>query len=437
MSFKKAHQSIQKSIWQYAKNDYVGGLLRALISAAAKNTRIRAQDMGSEPGKKRTLKINYLPPKCSDSGSCSDNICEGGVKQIPQQTYLTLSQCVSSDVLLIALEDLRDLDDLGANEWAMANIWASLQEVRGKLETALMALLIAKRGVQPDGSASKLVNLIDPTTGQLRPMGMWDVERAYVDAQLSTPYVVGSAPLYNIEKLLEIGAINSLGQDISKVKGTDQWYYDKHINGAIGNDTENLITFDPQLIKFLPFNFNVGRFATDLKGLVPEQMFKSGPDWLKSTIPDPATGLLWDLNIIYDKCEEVWRIQWKLNFDLFTMPLDVCAIQGMNGIMQFTTCPPAPVTCPEDGVPSGGTIAAKIYQYDPGFTYPLTVNDFTIDGNTFRPQVVLASDTDMLNMFKSFAGDGFSLSGAYIQYSGYSARAGLINSTAYAFTPTT
>lgn len=435
MSFKKAHQSIQKSLWMYAKSDYVGGTLSSILAAARLNRTINAEDIGKEPGKKRTLKVNYLPPECDDNGSCDDNVCEAGTKTEPTQTYFTLQQCTASKVLTIAMDDMRDLDDIGANEWAMAQLNSRWAAVRRKLEIQLTAILLANRGVQPDGSATKLINLIDPATGRVRPDGIFDLERAYIDAELNTPFVVGSAPVYNIKRMLGIGSGNDLGQDINKV-AVNNWFYDKNLNGAIGNATENLIAFDPQLIKFLGFNWNMGRFATDQKGLIPEQMFKAGPDWLYSTINDPQTGLLWDLDVIFDKCAKAWNLQFRINWDLFTLPMNVCGIQGLNGIMQFTTCPPTPVTCPEDGVPSGGTVTAKVYEYDPGFAYPLIVNDFTINGSTFRPQVTLANDTDMVAMFNQYGG-GFSLSTTKVQYTGFSAIAGKINATSYAFTVVT
>jgi hypothetical protein len=434
MSFQKAHQSIQKSLWMYAKSDYVGGTLRAILNAARLNNTITAQDIGTEAGKKRTLKVNYLPPACDDDGTCTDNVCSPGLKPEPTQTYFTLNQCTASKVLTIAMDDMRDLDNIGANQWAMALLNQRWATVRRKLEIQLTAILLANRGVQPDGSASKLISLVDPNTGQLRPNGIFNLERAFIDAELNEPYVIGSAPVYDIERLTRIGTGNSLGQNIGEV-ATRNWYYDKNLNGAFGNNAENLIAFDPQLIKFMGFNFNMGRFATDTKGLIPEQMFQAGPDWLFSTITDPATGLLWDLDVIFDKCNKTWNFQFRINWDLFTLPMNVCGIQGLNGIMHFTTCAPAPVDCPVDGQPSGTLTTAKTYQYDPGFTYPLIVNEFTLDGHTFRPKVTLASDADLLAMFNQFGNGGFTLNGANVQYSGYSARSGVINATNYAFTP--
>lgn len=433
MSFIRAHQSIQKSIWMYAKSDYVGGLLRAILAAARLNNTIRAQDFGTEAGKKRSLKINYLPPTCDDNGS-NTNICEPGEAPEPSQVYFTLNQKVSSKVLTINQEDLRNLDDIGANEYALALLNQRLQAVRKKLEIGLMAVMIANKGVLPDGSSSKQIALVDPVTGKLRPSGIWDVERAYLDAELSSPFVVGSAPVYNVEKLMGIGTGNDDGQDIGKLS-TPNWYYEKYLNGAIGNDSENLIAFDPQLIKFIAFNNNVGRFATDLKGLQPETMFQQGPDWLFSTIPDPATGLLWDLDVVFDKCNKQWNFQWHLNWDLFTLPMNVCGIQGLNGIMQFTTCPPAPVSCPENGVISGKPIASRTFKYDPSFNYPLIVNEFTLNGNNIRPRITLASDDDLTAMFNQFGNGVFSNAGTVINYTGYSAISGKINDTDYIFTP--
>ncbi|WP_346318181.1 hypothetical protein [Chitinophaga sp. YIM B06452] len=433
MSFKRAHQSIQKSLWMYSKSGYVGGTLQAILGAARLNNTITAQDIGKEPGKKRTLKVNYLPPVCEDDGTCSDNPCDSGEKSEPLQTYFTLKQCTSSKVLQIDIDDMRDLDNIGANEWVMGMLNQRWDTVRRKLEVQLTAILLANRGVLPDGNASKLINLLDISSNRVRPDGIFDLERAYIDAQLSTPYVIGSAPVYNIKRLLAIGAPNDDGQDISKV-AVNNWFYDKNLNGAIGNSAENLVAFDPQLIKFLGWNWNLGRFATDNKDLKPETMFQEGPNWMFSTILDPATGILWDLDMHFLPCGKKITFQFKLNWDLFTLPMDVCAIQGLNGIMHFTTCAPKPVDCTGQGAPSGGTIAAKDYEYDPGFVYPLIVNDFTINGNTFRPLTTLASDADMVAMFNQFGGGGFTLTAGKITYSGYSAIAGKINVTAYTFT---
>lgn len=417
----------------YAKSDYVGGTLSAILGAARLNKTITAQDFGKESGKKRKLKVNYLPPVCNDDGTCSDDVCNPGEKQEPEQVYFTLSQCTASKVLTISQDDMRELDDIGANEWVLAQLNSRWAAVRRKLEVQLTAILLANRGVLPDGNATRLINLLDPTTGRVRPDGIFDLERAYIDSELNPPYVIGSAPVYNIKRMLQIGTGNNDGQDIGKVE-TNNWFYDKNINGAVGNSAENLIAFDPQLIKFIAWNWNMGRFATDLKDLKPEQMFQSGPNWLKSTITDPATGLLWDLKVIYNECTESWNFQFKLTWDLFTLPMNVCGIQGLNGIMSFTTCAPAAPSCPEDGVVSGSVIAAKTYQYDPTIAYPVIVNDFTLNGNHYRPQVTLANDADMLAMFNAHSGGGFTQSGNYIQYHGYSAISGMINATNYTFT---
>ncbi len=367
----------------YAKSDYVGGTLRSVLDAARKNTTITAQDFGREAGKKRVLKVNYLPPACEDDGTCTDNVCAPGLKPEPTQTYFELAKCTASKVLTIHQDDMRDLDNIGANDWAMALLNQRWATVRRKLEVRLTAVILANRGVQPDGSPTKMINLVDVNTGQLRLSGIFDLERAFLDAELNPPHVIGSAPVYNVERLMRIGTGNDLGQNIGQV-ATKDWYYDKNLNGAIGNANENLVAFDPQLIKFIGFNENMGRFATDLKGLNPEQMFKSGPDWIYSTINDPATGLLWDLDVIFDKCTKSWNFQFRILWDLFTLPMNVCGIQGLNGIMHFTTCAPKPVDCTGQVILQVVRSMLPMTEYDPGFAYPLIVNDFTINGSTFQ-----------------------------------------------------
>ena len=77
-----------------------------------------------------------------------------------------------------------------------------------------------------------------------------------------------------------------------------------------------------------------------------------GTDYIEGVMADPLTGLLWDLNVNYDKCNYRWTFQWKLEWDIFVMPPAVCDIPGVNGIFHFTTCPAVQYTCPDGGTPA-------------------------------------------------------------------------------------
>ncbi|MCB0697607.1 MAG: hypothetical protein KDC07_09600 [Chitinophagaceae bacterium] len=432
MSFKNAMQATQKSILQYAKQGQPYEVLSALLAARQFNTTINETDLQAEAGKKRQLKINYYPPVCTDDGTGTESICDPGIVVEPKQVFFEISRTTASAVYQLNRDDVRYVDgNYTFSDHARAAINAALPAVRRKLAVEAAGLLVAATGLLPDGNEARMLPFMDKTTGNVNPVGLWEIERIYRDAGFSNPFIVGGTDVFHWRKAVEVGGVNDQGQNVSRI-GRSNAYYDSLINDAYADtDTEHILTFDPQMLKFVSFSKNAGIFATDLQNIdaIDTIYQRGGTDYIQGVLADPITGLLWDLDVNYDKCNYRWTFQWKLEWDIFFMPPAVCNIPGVNGVFHYTTCAPVIFECPTGGTPLTGA-SSDTYEWDTSgeVTFPLYVNKLTVAGQTSYPNQTVADAGELKDLFNaSITGYMFAIDTTKITYTGYSAITGKVN----------
>lgn len=432
MSFKNAMQATQKSVLQYAKQGRPYEVLSAVLAARQFNTSITETDLQAEAGKKRQLKVNYYAPICEDNGTGSESICDPGTVVEPKQVFFEVSRITSSAVYQLNRDDIRNVDgNYSFSDHAKAAINAALPTVRRKLANEVAGLLVANTGLLPDGNEKKNLPFLDKTNGNINPLGLWEIERTYRDSGFSNPFIVGGTDVFHWKKAIEVGGINDDGQNISRM-GRSNAYYDNLVNDAFADtDSEHVLTFDPQMLKFVSFNRNAGIFATDLQNIdaIDAIYQRGGTDYIQGVMADPVTGLLWDLDVNYDKCNYRWTFQWKLEWDIFFMPPTVCSISGVNGVFHFTTCAPVEYECPEGGTPvSAGTSASYEWDTDGEVTFPLYVNKLELAGQTSYPDTTVADAGELKDLFNAeITGYVFGTDTTKITYTGYSGLTGQIN----------
>ncbi|KAB1228449.1 hypothetical protein [Chryseobacterium viscerum] len=350
MSFANAHQNIQRTIVRYAKTDYLNPALLAILLAARQNNRITAEDTGRESGKKRKLTLNYLPPICTSTGTCADNLCSvDAVETEPLQKDFLVSKCTASNVIKIGLDNNRNLDQVTLTEWHLGVFANEMQAARNKLALDVLTVLAANVGKFPDGTTTvKKAILADPKTGAFSPLGKALIEKVFLDTQMTNqPMVIGGDSVFIAQQMQSAGGVNQDGINRGNSAGTslNRYFYDSLVNQVFASG-ENLIAFDPSMFKFVTWNRNAGRFATDDRNFDPQTAFQNKDTFYKGSIVDPITGLLWDLNAKFDDCTDTWKYQFKLEWDMFFMPADSCVKPGVNGIFHFEGCPLVEPTCP-------------------------------------------------------------------------------------------
>lgn len=448
MSFLNAFQNIQKDVLNWTRDSKNIQGLQAILDARAKNDTIREADIQAGSGKLRTLKINYYPPVCSDDGTGNENICDAGTVLEPAQDFFTLSNVTSSEVYQINASDIRYEDgNYTFNDNARYQVKSVLPTVRQKLNLAVTTSLVGHIGLLPDGTSTLLLPFVSPENASINTLGLNTIDRTYMDSGYSDPMVLGGQAVYNWMASRRIAAPDTTtGQDMNKLPYGDNLYYVPEVPVVIADDTnDHIITFDPQMLKFVSFTENAGIFATDIDGLDLDRIFqRGGTDYIKGVLVDPRTGLIWDLNVDYDKCADggngAWKFQFKIHWDIFYMPQQVCNIQGVNSIFHFKTCLPAAVDCPDPAVTS--TVSAHTFGFDTAgnISYPYAIQKITVGGNTSEYDGVnsVANITALKNMLNDVAAGmvTFTVSGTRLQYSGYVGLTVTINDTlTWTFTP--
>jgi hypothetical protein len=436
MSYANAMRYLQKNLFNFVKGRGVRHeVIAAMLQARQFNQFITEQDLGNGPGKARQLKINYYAPICDTSGTCGADLCSGGTAVPPSQAFFQMQECTASPVFLINKDDLRYIDgDYSFSDNAQSIIFAYLATAQKNLATAILAKLVANVGLQPNGNATTLLPWVDKNTGAMNPIGLWEVERAYRDTGYGTsPFIVGGQDVFYWQKATEIAGLNAQGQNLARLDRTNA-YHETLVDAAFADPTYNhIISFDPQVLKFVTFSENAGMFATDLDKITDmDTMYaRGGTDYIEGTLVDPVYGLIWDLNAVYDKCDKVFRFQFQLKWDIYFMPEAVCNIQGVNGIFHFTTCAPTITECPTGSPVTPASTSTFDLETSTIFgspAVPVYVGSLTVGNITTQPNATVANATEFTAMLNAeIPGYTFSLVGTEIRYTGYSAVTGNIN----------
>jgi hypothetical protein len=425
-------QAIMRFVKNFTINDYLPQTLKAVLEARSSNATIRESDNGSTPGKLRSFKMTYFPPLCTLEGDCEDTVCDSGQTLTPNQITYNLSKCTASPVFEIEVDGVRAIDDLTNDELIGEAISQLVRSARESLSKDILTILISKIGCLPNGQPTKTVNLINPATGQFNPLGSQIVDLAFMDAKLKKPYVIGGSSVYLADVNQKTSKQTIYGQDLTKTP-LSNWYYDNELDKALANSKENLLAFDPSVFKFISWNKNAGRFATNLKdinGLISKFADGSvGP--FRGVILDPVTGLLWDLDGQFETCPDRWKFQIRLQWDLFFLPQRVCNIDCVTGIMRFESCPVDIVECP--GVTPPTPVTPSESTWAGLASYPTYVQTLEINGFLHETNTNVTTEAELITLMNAVSGLTFVASGTDISFTGYSIPTVKVNGVAGTF----
>lgn len=433
MSYANAGRAVWKISRTLGLKNLPENLQQSILDARSRNTTILEGDFTYMEGKKRMLQISYYPPNCTDDGSCADNVCGDAVPSAMEQVQYAITQCTASDVYSLNPNDIRLVDnDWTFSEHARMIMERALVQVRHRMSEQMAALLIGRVGVRPDGSATRLLPWVNTQTGAVQPVGMDLVEQDFYDVGVRDPFIVGGGPVWQWVKSADRGGLSADGLYLDRVR-TSNLYYDKLVNQVLNNGAENVLAFDPEMIKFISYNKNAGIFRTRDYTIedIDSQFAGTTDHRIRGTMPDAFTGLLWDFDSRYDdtanNCDGGWKFQIRLEWDIFFMPPNVC-INGYTGIVRYTTCPPIEPECPTGSPITPGeedTFSASLA----GVTYPFTLSSLNVAGFASTPNVTVADHAALVAQLNGGApaGYNFELNGTSAEYDGYKGTTALIN----------
>lgn len=441
-------REIQKFIMEMEYNTPRQESINAVIDARPFNNVLMETDFEFGPGQPRKVKVSYYPQQCDViEDACDTDVCGTGTAASPIQQWYELTECIQTKMQRLYPNDVRYVDGTWQfSTHAVQQIRAIMGAARKELAMRITEKIITNSGLHIDGSEYGLrINLVYTDNGLLTPIGISTIRQEFNNGAYMDPFLLGYTQVFQWREFYGIASPNyNLGQDFQKINAP-RMYYDVNLNeikGVAAGDPEYIVAFDPRALKFVTFTENANRWSTTLMSVEDiDRMFKNGNEnVLHGVITDPLTGLIWDLDINYKPCVDGTKtgaFDWRLSlvWDILFTPIQTCNVQGVNGIMEYKTCPVVLPDCPTGDTPSPSP-SSSVYNWNPGSVFPLLVSDINIGGHSDEPAVLVADRAELAAVLSSTYGvpNLFSVSGSNIRYTGFSALTGSINESAITIT---
>lgn len=443
MSFQNAGLLVQSFLERYGNRDRTWETINFVqqLSNANRRITIDPNTFLKGPGKLRQVRINWFPILCDDAGDCDTNICDAGTKVEPRQMMFAIDKCIASQRYSIDVDDIR-LTDNGNWDFsgvAMEIITGALPNLRKQVAIEWETLLYNMAGVHLNGNTTQRVNPIQNDAGVVNPLALAQIRKEYRDGGFDRPYILGGDDIYYLKEMVAMGGLNAQGQLINRTD-IGNTFYDDGLAVEILDDEANggwIFSAAPEMFKYVWYSENAGIFRTDLAN--PQDltlMFNRGVDgFIKGIFIDPLTGMMWDLYINFDKCDQQWVMQLKHRYNFFLMPDVACNGVGVNGLMKWRTCPFVQTACPE-GSPIEPTDLTT-YSWTPTLADIPTVYQSLIGGygvTNNEGQDINGTLGAVAAYMTANSNYTFTVNGSDIEYEGYSAISGNFNNGELTFT---
>lgn len=445
MAYNQAFLDNLKFARRYSDGDRTFEAIRFFVETSRANSGITmdetsflAKGARSGAGKKRQLRLVYFPARCGDEGSCSENVCDSPTIVEPAMQVFNITECNASAVYGIQADDIRLIDDeISFTEVAREIMFSALPDFRKQLAKDMITKAYALAGYHADGNEfHKIVNITDPG-GRINPLGLTWLNKEYADLGMNEPRILGGGDFYAWQQLKDIGGLNNDGIYVNRA-GSNIVYYDQGLQNQLFNDTANgdwALSIDPRMFKLVTYNKNAGMFVTDLNSIddIAQLRWRSTEGYIRGTYFDERTGLLYDFDAKYDACDDVWKFQWFIEWDMFALPKTVCneGDELVNGIMKWRTCPIVIPNCPTGQSPST-PVASDTFSWTPTLADLAQIYNSSINGfDTVQNEpVAIATLAQLATYMTNNSNIVFSVNGSDIEYTGTHGIAVVFNSGA-------
>jgi hypothetical protein len=299
------------------------GTVSAMLSPQ-NTTNFEQIQTDTRDGKTRQVIVRYIQAgEEAEVSTTPISVCEDGVEEGPQSELVNVTRYARSPIMEFTKAELRKLCE-SSSEWRAQMLQSKINAVMRVVNKDLIAQYAANVGTFVDttgvvGSA-KQVPLVNQDAGGQYSADFWgetiimdDMDDAGISGR---PILSGKGLLSKYNQLKGIGCCNDLGQDVSQIGGSWDWFNDRFVDAQLGTppaDLNYFLAWAPGACQMLTFNENKGEF---------EEISNTARS-AETTFVDPVTGLELDFEFYYDRCTKTYKMMFFLNYDYWVMPNDV------------------------------------------------------------------------------------------------------------------
>lgn len=287
------------------------GMLDAVNSPANRSGFEQKYITDGGDGKKKQVLIEWAQPvPVSETVTSEQDVCAGGTEEPRFQDVVELTGFAGTRVMLFTEAELRKYCEQPSEVQTM-RIAQHMSGLFRKINQILITKYNSNVGNFIAGvAAGREIELLhyDGITEAAKPDGEVLLMEDMSDLGVTRPLVVGAGIVSRYAKLAGIGCCNDYGQSVDQLSSAYDFYRDRDVDIILAG-SENVIAFAPGAVQMATYNKYRGEFRR-----VVENLFAH------DTIVDPVTGITLDWKMKYDDCNELWRMAFFLNFDLFQLP---------------------------------------------------------------------------------------------------------------------
>lgn len=328
------------------------GFVQALVDP--ENTRgvQIIQQAGGEEGGVRQVRVVYkqrgLPSEIEDEKTCDP----GEEKPRFEEIYtLALEKHHTIHVKEATLRTLcdgfaayqsvpvnrRDSDGKAVNSLRILSeiveeLMSDLDPMRAAINSSLLTALALNTGKYVGGATTKDFLVLKSADFAVVLNGFIQLKQEMKRIGMrGLPILVGEGNLERASMVAEYGCCNLAGQDIGQMQGAGagfKFYGDVQLGDSTHFNNENaFVGFMPGSMQLMSYNKYVGDYAGPIGTKV------------RGTLPDPVIpGLVYDISVQPDECNENYDLKVDAYFDLFAAPKTLFKtgdrLNGVNGVVK-------------------------------------------------------------------------------------------------------
>lgn len=302
------------------------GYLQA-VTSATNQAGFNVIPIDQHNGKKRSVRVTYAQ-RGTDADIVDEitNGCSADISKTPFEDIVDINREIATQGIVFSEDEMRKLCE-SDQTWIARIINAEFDALLVRLNKRMIAVQNANFGDFADGTNTVHTRqLLKTADKSAYYYGENQILNDFSDIDFpGRPILIGNGILRDYTRIVSHGCCNAQGLDVGTV-GEFDYYQDRHVAGILGN-ANDFIGLAPGHVQFIQWNKYVGSYAKNYGNII------------KTTIMDPYTGILFDINWKYDDCDEVWILTLSLHWDMYFMPSNIFAagdpLEGVNYTLHY------------------------------------------------------------------------------------------------------